>query len=179
MFYPNSCYIRKCNMSGRMLHTKICIVSKLCHIRKCIMSEPMLHTEYDVACQNLCYIWQCVMYVTRECEMCSVRMYVAYENVICPNHGPNLCYERKYDVLCPILCCIRKCVMSEHKLHTNMKCVLFQLMVHTKNLRPSLCYTRKYDVFSPKCYIRQFYMSETMLPTTMYFVRTYVTYDNM
>ena len=31
-----------------------------------------------------------------------------------------------------ILCCIRKYEMSKHMLHTNMKCVLPELMVHTK-----------------------------------------------
>ena len=29
VFYPNLCYIWKCNMFERMLHTKICLVSKL------------------------------------------------------------------------------------------------------------------------------------------------------
>ena len=120
------------------LHTKICLVSELMLHTKSVMSEHLLRTN----------------------EMCSVRTYVTYENAICPNllrtkiwcivsdlllHTKMchvwLCYPLIWNVFCPNLWCIR-----------NFLC-------------PNVCYTRKY-VFSPKWrYIRQFYMSEPMLPT--------------
>ena len=49
------------------------------------------------------------IYDTNKYEMCSIRTYVTYENIICPN----ICYTRKY-VLCG------KCVMSEPVTHGTM-----------------------------------------------------------
>ena len=82
VFYPNLRYERKFNMSEILLHTKICIVSKVCRIWKCVMSEPMLHTEiwYRVS-ELMLHVWQMSnvrIYVTREYEMFSVRTFVAY-----------------------------------------------------------------------------------------------------
>ena len=80
--------------------------------------------------------------------MCSVRTYVTYENVICPN----LCFEQKYDVLSSIdiLCYIRKYVMSGHLLHTNINYALSNLMVHTKIVMSELMLHTNFLCFSSK-----------------------------
>ena len=62
--------------------------------------------KYDVSCPNLCNTWKYGVLSQND---------VTYENVICLN-----------------LCYIRKCVMSKHMLHTNMRCVLSELMLRTK-----------------------------------------------
>ena len=63
--------------------------------------------------------------VTHEYEMYSVRTYVTYRNIICPN----VCYKRKYDVFVSELILhmpgvrtyiIRKGVMCEPMLHTKI-----------------------------------------------------------
>ena len=143
MFYPNSCYIQKRNMSECTLYTKICIVSKLCHIRKYIMSAPMLHANIRCVLSDLMLhtnIWYVRTYITNEKIMFSVRYYVAYDNVQCLN----ICYTRIWNVFYPSLWYIR-------------------------TLRSNLCYIRKYDVFSRKCcYLRQYYKSELMLPANIF-----------
>ena len=70
--------------------------------------------------------------------------YIGIWDVFCPNLRyihlicPNLWFEQKYDVLCPILCYIWKCIMSWHMLHLKIKCVLSELMAHTKHVMSEL-----------------------------------------
>ena len=129
VFCPNLCYIRKCDMSEPMLRTKLW----------CLVSDVLLHTK-------MFNVWTDV---THEHEMFSVPTYSAYkkiwtyithahmmflvqndtyDNIICPN----LCNPKKHDIFCPNLRYIRIWVMSEHMLQTNMRCIMSELMLHTK-----------------------------------------------
>ena len=66
-----------------------------------------------VARENMMsHVRTCVAY-----KMCNVRTYVTHEYAI---------------IFCRNLCYMRKCVMSEHKLYTNMRCILPDLLLHTK-----------------------------------------------
>ena len=111
-FSQTWCYIRKCNMSDLVLHTKMCNVQ---------------------------------LYVTHEYEMRSIRTYVTYENVICPNvcytredvlcrkciMSANLCYTRIWDYFYPNQCYIGKCVMSKtYVTHENV--MVSELILHMK-----------------------------------------------
>ena len=71
-------YIRKCNVSDLMIHTKMCNVQiyvthenemcsipNLCYMRKCNMSEHKLHTKR-------CFV----------SKMCNVRTYVTHGNMM-------------------------------------------------------------------------------------------------
>ena len=87
----------------------------------------------------------------------------------------------------------RMIIVSDITLPTEMKCVLSERMVYTKNFTSAFMLHRKYEVFSPKwCHIRQWYISEPMfhinmrcilseliLRTKMWYVRKYVTHENM
>ena len=111
----------------------------------------MLHTE-------LCNLRT---HVTHEIEMFSVRTYVMYGNILCPN----LCHKRKYDVWCPKLYYIRKYTMSK-----------------------PVC-TRKYDDSCPNLYNNNYYVrihvaQENMMSrvrpyvtSKMCYVRTYATHE--
>ena len=55
------------------------------------------------------------LYITKECEMYSVRTYVTYRNVICLN----VCCKRKYDAWCPKLH-TKRCNVRIHVTHENI-----------------------------------------------------------
>ena len=85
-------------MSERMLHTKICLVSNVGNVRTYVTHG---NTMSRVECPNICYtrigeyflselmlhtkMCNARTYVTLKYEMFSVRTYVTYENIICPN----------------------------------------------------------------------------------------------
>ena len=93
-------------MSEPTLHTKICLVSKL------ILHMKMCNVRTHIAHENMSRVRT---YVTS--KMCYVRTYATHEYEII--FYPNWWY-------------IRKCVMSGQMLHTNMRFVLSELMLHSK-----------------------------------------------
>ena len=107
-----------------------------------------------------------------------VRIYVTYENVICPN----LCYTRKYDVWCPLIlhtnmCNVRIYVTHEYiwnvfypNIYPILKYNVRTYVTHESTMflvQYNITYdnvTRKHDILCPNlCYIRKCVMSESML----------------
>ena len=128
------------------------------------LSELMLHAK-------MCNVRT---YVINEYARCSARIYVTHENMM----YLNLYY-------------IRKCVMSEPMLHTKVWCLVFrtyiqnlyqlnvlhtnmrllwsELMLHTKMSNDRTYVPRIWDVFCPNlCNIRKYNMSEHMLHTKIW-----------
>ena len=103
----------RCVLSELMLHTKMGNVKiNVTHEYEMCSTRTYVTYENIIICPNVCYTRmgdyflfnlmlhmqicndRTYMYVTHEYDMFSVRTYVTYENIICPN----LCYTRKYDV---------------------------------------------------------------------------------
>ena len=95
-FSKKWCYIRKCNMSELILHTKKSVMSEymLYTNMRCVLSELMLHTKMkyirtyvsheNMSCVKIMLhakVCNVRAYVTHGNMMSRVRTYVTYENV--------------------------------------------------------------------------------------------------
>ena len=122
------------------------------------MSEHTLHTETMVSgVQIILHTKMCNVrtHVTHENIMFPVRIYVMYKTYNVQTYVTHKCKL----IFCLNLWYIRKYEMSEHMLHTTMRCFQSDLMLHTKicvrkyvtheNMMPwcqDICYIPKYVV---------------------------------
>ena len=206
MYWPIFSYIRKCVMCEHMLHTNMkCVLSNLWYVRNFLCPNLCFIRNYDVFVQNA------VAYDNVICSnLCHPRKY----DLFCPNLRYIINCLSKLWCFCPKCCCIRQCNIFEpmsapkiwcilsklklhmklyHMIHTNMRCILSELISQTKrcNVRVhdthenmmshartevtyKMCNVRTYVtheyeiIFCPNwCYIRNCGMSEYMLHTNM------------
>ena len=174
-----TCFIRtyviyeQCNMSERMLDTKIYIVSKLFHIWKCVMFEPILRTE----------IWCHVSELTLHMTMCNVRTYITHEYDMCSIRA-----YRTYELMLHT-----KMLYIRTLLRTKILCIVSEIMLHTKMSNVQTYVTREHEMCSIRAYrTHEKNTSELMLHmkiwcvspkmllhSTMLYVRTYVSHENI
>ena len=162
IFCPNWCYMRKCIMSD---HTRIWYVfcPKICY------------TCSDVICPNICYarnydVLFPYLYNIRKCVMSKPML------------------DTKIWLLVSELMLHAKCIMSEYeiissKLIVKYENVFCRNICHTRICDfffPSLCYIRKYKTLERMLHAQIWWLvSELILQTKMYSVRTHVTHKNM
>ena len=98
------CYIQKCNMPERMLHTKRwCPVSTLMlHTKICNVRTHVTHRNIVSRVRTYVTYKKCIVrsFVTNEYEMCSVETFVTSKM----RYVRTYVTKWKYDVLSPIFC---------------------------------------------------------------------------